>query len=233
MKILAIIPARGGSKGVPRKNIKLLGDKPLLEYSFQSASQSSLLSKIILSSEDIEIIAVAKSIGMNVPFVRPENLASDTASSIEVVKHAIDFFEQKNEFFDAVCLLQATSPFREKGFIDKAILKFIESGADALVSVLKVPHEYNPHWTFKANDKGMLTITTGEKEILKRRQDLPDTYFRDGSIYITKIEVIKTGTFFGKNLTFVENNPYFYVNIDTVSDWKIAENKLPQILTLM
>lgn len=233
MKILAIIPARGGSKGVPRKNIKRLGSKPLLAYTFNSAKESRFLSKIILSSEDAEIIKVAQSIGLDVPFERPANLAQDDSSSIEVVQHAINFFEKKGENFDAVCLLQVTSPFRENGFIDKAIQTFIDQKVDALVSVLKVPHEFNPHWTFVANAEGLLSIATGEKEIIKRRQELPNAYFRDGSVYITKVDTLKKGSFFGESLGFIESNPDYHVNIDTLNDWEQAEKMLPQIVPFL
>ena len=229
MKILAIIPARGRSKGVPGKNIKLLGNKSLLEYTFNSAKESRFLSKIILSTEDAEISSVAQSMGLEVPFERPANLAQDNSSSIEVVQHAIAFFEERGEKFDAVCLLQLTSPFRENGFVDKAIQAFIDKNVDALVSVLKVPHEFNPHWTFEANADGLLSIATGEKEIIKRRQELPNAYFRDGSVYITKVDTIKKGSFFGESLAFIESNPDFYVNIDTMNDWEQAEKMLPQI----
>ena len=138
MKVLAIIPARGGSKGVPGKNVKDLGGKPLLQYTFESAFESKLLSKTILSSEDTAIIETAKSIGLEVPFVRPDELATDSASSIEVVQHAVAFMESQGFFYDAVCLLQPTYPFRERGFIDKAIKKFTETGADTLISGLHV-----------------------------------------------------------------------------------------------
>jgi CMP-N,N'-diacetyllegionaminic acid synthase len=233
MKILAIIPARGGSKGVPRKNLKRLGENPLLYYSYQSAKQSVFLSKTILSSEDAEIISVANGFGLEAPFVRPQNLALDTTSSIDVVLHAITFLEKKGEIFDAVCLLQPTSPFRAKGFIDEAIQTFMEKKTDALVSVLKVPQEYNPHWTFEANTDGNLVIATGEKDIIKRRQDLPDAFFRDGSVYITKVSTIKKGSFFGESLSYIESNPDFHVNIDTIEDWKAAEAKLPKILAFI
>ncbi len=230
MKILGIIPARGGSKGISKKNIKFLGENSLLYYSFQSAQKSVLLDKIILSSEDAEIISVANTLGLEVPFIRPENLALDTTSSIEVVQHAISFFENKGHFFDAICLLQPTSPFRELGFIDKAIEMFIEKNTDALISVLEVPQEYNPHWTFESNQNDTLLIATGEKEIIKRRQDLPNAFFRDGSIYISKVEVIKKGSFFGETLSYIESNPDFYANIDTQNDWNKAEEKLTKIL---
>jgi CMP-N,N'-diacetyllegionaminic acid synthase len=226
MKILGIITARGGSKGVPGKNIKLLGEHSLLSYTTNAANQSKLLNKTILSSDDADIIIVAKKEKIEVPFIRPIELANDTATSISVVQHALAHMESIGEFYEAVCLLQPTSPFREKGFIDAAIRKFIAEDADALVSVLPVPHEYNPHWVFEPNSSGFLKIATGEKTIISRRQDLPKSYFRDGSVYITKTEIIKKGSFYGEKLSFIESNPDFYVNIDTLKDWEIAEKKL-------
>lgn len=223
MKVLAIIPARGGSKGVPGKNIKNLGGKPLIAYTIERAFESKKLSKIVLSSEDEEIINTAKNLGIEVPFVRPMELATDQAKSIDVVNHAVLELEKNNEFFDAVCLLQISSPFREKGFIDKAIQKFIDENVDALISVLKVPHEFNPHWTFIPDNTGHLRISTGDKEIITRRQDLPTSYYRDGSIYITKTDIIKKGSFYGEKLGYIENNPKYFINIDTLEDWKKAK----------
>jgi N-acylneuraminate cytidylyltransferase len=233
MKILGIIPARGGSKGILRKNLKVLGDKPLIAYSIEHALKSNLLSKVIVSTEDDEIAAVAKSYGAEVPFIRPEFLASDEASSIDVVKHAIDFFESEGEFYDAICLLQPTSPFRASGFTDNAIRQFIANNSSALVSVLEVPHEFNPHWTFESDENGLLKIATGEQEIIKRRQDLPQTFFRDGSLYLTKTELIKKGTFYGNQLGYILNNQELYVNIDTPKDWLLAEEKLPIISSIL
>jgi CMP-N,N'-diacetyllegionaminic acid synthase len=233
MKVLGIIPARGGSKGILRKNLKILGDKPLIAYSIDQALTSKLLSKVIVSTEDAEIASVAKAFGADVPFLRPSILATDEASSIEVVQHAIAFFESKGEFYDAICLLQPTSPFREKGFVDQSIRVFIDENSSALVSVLEVPHEFNPHWTFESDNNGLLKIATGEREIIKRRQDLPKAYFRDGSIYLTKTELIKSGTFYGNQLSYIVNNPDLYVNIDNPKDWDIAQEKLPTILSLL
>jgi N-acylneuraminate cytidylyltransferase len=233
MKILGIISARGGSKGVPEKNIKFLGTKPLIAYTIENALQSELLTKVIVSTDNEAIATISKRYGAEIPFIRPIMLATDSASSIDVVKHAIVFFENKNEFFDAICLLQPTTPFREMGMIDNAIKTFVDSNCDGLVSVLPVPHEYNPHWVFEANKFGQLKIATGDKEIIKRRQDLPKSFFRDGAIYLSKIETIKNGSFFGNNLGFVESNPDFYVNIDTMKDWELAKKKLAKIQKLL
>jgi CMP-N,N'-diacetyllegionaminic acid synthase len=229
MRILGVITARGGSKGVPGKNSKLLGALPLIAYTAIAANDSKKIFKTILSSDDKKIMEIAEEYQIEVPFIRPSELATDTSSSIDVVKHAVSYLEQRGEFYDAVCLLQPTSPFKQKGFIDKAIQKFIEAETDALVSVLPVPHEFNPHWIFEPNEKGNLKIATGELEIIKRRQDLPPAFFRDGAVYITKTEVIKNGSFYGNSLSYILNNPEMYVNIDSLEDWVEAEQKLPLI----
>lgn len=227
MKILGIIPARGGSKGIPRKNIKLLGGKPLLQYTSEVALKSKLLSQVILSSDDDEIIDTAKNLGLEVPFKRPENLSGDKSQTLHVIKHALKYFEKMGVFYDAVCILQVTSPFRSVDFLEKAISKFIKNNTDSLISVLKVPHEYNPHWTFKKNRKNKLEISTKDDVLISRRQDLPEAFYRDGSIYITKTNVIqKENSLYGDSISYIESNINFHVNIDTNKDWKKAEEIL-------
>ena len=224
MKILGLIPARGGSKGVPNKNIKLLGGKPLLEYTSEIALQSKLLSKVVLSSDSEEIMKVGKNLGLEVPFKRPIDLAEDKSPTLPVIKHTLNYFLSKGERFDAVCLLQVTSPFRTVGFLDTAIQKFKKKKTDSLVSVLEVPHEYNPHWTFEINNKGNLKVATGDDKIISRRQDLPKSYHRDGSIYITKSEVIlNQKSLYGNSISYIESSKEMYVNIDTLKDWERAE----------
>ena len=229
MKILGLIPARGGSKGIPGKNIKPLHGKPLLQYTFESAKESKLLSKLILSSDDAEILAVANEMGLETPFIRPAALAEDNTSSLEVVQHALKFFAQKGENFDAVCLLQPTTPFRRKGLVDEAIEKFVSRNFDSLLSVREVPSEYNPHWIFEEKD-GQLQIATGETEIISRRQELPKAYHRDGAIYLTRTEVLlEQNSLYGKNIGFIDTTGDPYVNIDTVQDWEEAERLLTNI----
>ncbi|QDO94179.1 acylneuraminate cytidylyltransferase family protein [Formosa sediminum] len=224
MKILGIIPARGGSKGVPGKNIKLLAGKPLLQYTSDVAKASKYLSKIVLSSDDDKIIELGKIMGLDVPFKRPNNLAQDKSPTLPVIIHALDFYANQGEFFDAVCLLQITSPFRTIEFLETAIETFLKNDTDSLVSVIEVPHEYNPHWVFEADDKGILYISTGESEIISRRQDLPRAFHRDGSVYLTKTEVLKhQNSLYGKSISYIESSKKTYVNIDTLEDWNKAE----------
>lgn len=225
MKLLALIPARGGSKGVPRKNIKLLGGKPLLWYSYESARESGLFTEIVLSTEDAEIAETGKSIGMMVPFMRPAEFATDAAKSIDVVNNTLDEMEKIGYQYDAVVLLQPTSPFRQKGVLNKAFQTFIDTQADSLVSVRKVPHQFNPHWLFEADENNLLRIATGDKELIGRRQELPDAYYRDGQIYITKTDVLKQQkSFTGKRLAYLLNeHEGSAINIDNMADWNEAE----------
>jgi N-acylneuraminate cytidylyltransferase len=223
MRILAIIPARSGSKGVPGKNIKLLGGKPLIWYTANSAKEAKLITDIIISTDSEEIADLVSKFGVEVPFIRPAELATDTASSVDVVIHAVKELSGRGKTYDAVCLLQPTNPFRQNGFIDKAIQKFIDAGTDSLVSVLPVPDEFNPHWIFEANENDTLSIATGEKEIIRRRQDLPRAFYRDGSVYLTRTStVLKDHSLYGNSIGYIINNPDFHVNIDTEEDWKAA-----------
>lgn len=227
MRILAIIPVRGGSKGVSGKNIKLLDGKPLLAYTSEIALQSKQLTEVIVSTEDELIREVAKNLGIKVPFVRPMTLAQDNTPTLDVIIHALEWYKNQNIFFDAVCLLQVTSPFRTVAFLDEAIEKFMKKDTDSLVSVQKVPHEYNPHWTFEENEQGNLKIATGETEIISRRQELPTAYHRDGSIYLTKTKVLlNEHSLYGKSTAFIESDSESYVNIDTLQDWEKAEEMI-------
>jgi CMP-N-acetylneuraminic acid synthetase len=229
MKILGLIPARGGSKGIPGKNIKNLGGKPLLQYTFESAKNSKLLSKVILSSDDPKIITIAEKAGLEVPFLRPGKLALDETSSLAVIQHALNYYAEKGENFDAVCLLQPTTPFRRPGLIDEAIGKFIARNFDSLLSVREVPAEFNPHWIFEEKE-GLLNLATGEEEIIPRRQELPKAYHRDGSIYLTKSEVVlKQNSLYGNKIGFIDTTGDPYVNIDTPEDWEKAEKLLTMI----
>ncbi|QYA24011.1 acylneuraminate cytidylyltransferase family protein [Gramella sp. MT6] len=222
MRILGLITARGGSKGIPGKNIKILGSIPLINYTIASAKESKLLSKIVLSSDDEEIMKISGQQGVEVPFKRPGELAEDNTPSLKVIQHALDFFKAKNENFDAICLLQPTTPFRRNGLIDDAIRKFISGNYDSLISVREIPTDFNPHWAFEDHN-GILRIATGEKTPIPRRQELPKAYHRDGTIYITATrQIMEENSLLGDNIGFINTMADDYVNIDTISDWERA-----------
>lgn len=226
MRVLGVIPARGGSKGVPGKNIRLLGGMPLIAYALAAAKQSALLSVCMVTTDSEDIAAIAREYGADVPFLRPPHLAQDDTASLPVIQHAVNWFIQQGITFDAVCLLQPTYPFRTPGFIDACITKFAKEQADTLLSVLPVPHQYNPHWVFERNGAGYLSIATGESAIIPRRQQLPEAFIRDGNIYLVRTEILmQQNTLYGKNISCQVSEPAWYVNIDTLDDWAIAEEK--------
>lgn len=227
MKVLGLIPARGGSKGVPRKNIRSLNGKPLLAYTAESALKSRLLTKVILSTEDEEIAETGRRHGLCVPFMRPAELAQDSTPSLAVVRHALISLEETGERYDALCLLQPTNPLRRTEDIDACIELLMNSEADSVVSILPVPHEYNPKWVFWKDGDGKISLSTGDSEIVSRRQDLPPAFHRDGSIYLTRRETIVNGkSLYGERVQGYEIERQFSANIDTEEDWLMVEQRI-------
>ena len=230
MKVLGLIPARGGSKGIPQKNIKKLNGLPLIAYSIKQGQKSKLINRLIVSTDDHKIKKVAESFEAEVPFIRPDYLSNSTASSLDVILHAVDWVENQGEKYDAVCLLQPTSPFRPAGVIDKAIEKFQERKIDSLVSLRAVPDHFNPHWTFQTNRNGFLKKAM-PGDLIGRRQDLPKYFHRDGAIYLLRIESLKkSGKLLGPEIEGYEINSPALINIDSHEDWEIAERYMSQIL---
>jgi len=227
MRVLGIIPARGGSKGIPRKNIRLLAGKPLIQYTIERALAAKKLSELIISTDDIEIANIGKRLGVRVPFIRPSGLAKDNTPTLPVVVHALMFLEDKGENYDAICLLQPTNPFRAPELIDDCIEKFLISNADTLISVSEVPHRYNPHWVYFEDRKGVLRISTGELSPIPRRQELPPAYYRDGSIYITKKNIIyQKNSLYGDRTIKYLVVPGDSITIDSNEDWQLAEKEI-------
>jgi CMP-N,N'-diacetyllegionaminic acid synthase len=229
-RIIGIVPARAGSKGIPGKNIKLLGNKPLLYYTALSSTNSKKLCKTILSTDSLEIAEIGKKFGLEVPFLRPMKLAQDNTPSYDVIMHAILYMERKfGEIYEIICLLQPTSPFRPKGFIDRALSMFVEQDADSLISVLPVPHSFNPHWIFEEKG-GFLRISTGENRIISSRQALPKAYLRDGAIYIFKRQtLLEKHSLYGDKIAYIEGSWDYHVNLDSPDDWNKAINIMDKI----
>ncbi len=220
MKTLAIIPARGGSKGLPGKNIKKLGDKPLIGWSIESAKKSSLIDKTIVSSDDKEIINIAKQFGANVPFVRPAELASDTASTKDVLIHALKYLAEQDENFDYLVLLQPTTPFRKNGDINKMITQAIKTNADMVVSVKETSS--NPYYVlFEENQLGYLQKSKPSN--FTRRQDCPTVYEYNGSVYVIKVSSLleNDSLSFNKTIKF-EMDDFHSVDIDNQFDFNFA-----------
>ena len=227
MNIIGIIPARGGSKGIPGKNIKTLGHRPLIAFTIESALESNYLTKVFLNSEDEHILQEGEKYAIE-NYKRPFQLAQDDTTSIAVIKEQLQKLLQYNQNIDAICLLQPTTPFRRKNLIDDAITKFKAGNYDSLISVREIPHQYNPYWAFSDHD-GTLELTVEREQIVSRRQDLPKTYHRDGAIYITKTEVIEQNSFFGNKTGFIDTTEDPHVNLDTMEDWKKAEELIKKL----
>lgn len=224
MKVLGLIPARGGSKGVPRKNIKFLAGKPLLGYTAEAALAAKRLTRVILSTDDEEIAETGRSFGIEVPFLRPVELAEDTTPTLPVVQHAIHFLELRGDRFDAVCLLQPTNPLRRTSDIDGCIELMESAQADTVFTMLTVPAEHNPHWVYFRNADGSLRLSTGESSPIPRRQDLPPAFHREGSVYVARRDVVMLGnSLYGSRVIGYEIERSRSVNIDNLEDWKRAE----------
>jgi CMP-N-acetylneuraminic acid synthetase len=223
MRVLGLIPARGGSKGIPRKNIKPLCGQPLLWYTAQAALAARRLSRVILSTEDDEVAAIGRECGVETPFKRPPELARDDAPMLPVAQHAMRWCEEHGDRFDALCLLQPTNPLRRAEDIDACIELLETSDADAVATVLPVPAEYNPHWVYFADDDGFLRLSTGEATPIPRRQELPRAFHREGSVYVVRRDALMDGdSFYGRRFKGFVLDPARSANIDTPEDWERA-----------
>lgn len=221
MKTLVIIPARGGSKGIPRKNIKPLNGKPLIYYSIDCARAICPDEDICVSTDDAEIISVVEQYGLKVPFVRPAELASDTAGTYEVLLHALDFYEKQGRHYDAVVLLQNTSPFRKTEQVKEALDLFNDS-VDMVVSVKECAA--NPYYcVFEEDAEGYLHVCKGDGNIF-RRQDAPKVYEYNGAIYIMNAITLKSTHMhkMQKRVKYVMDDLSSF-DLDTMWDWQMAE----------
>ena len=222
--ILVIIPARGGSKGIPRKNIKALNGKPLIEYTIDCARAIAPDKNICVSTDDDDIIDVVQAYGLHVPFKRPAELASDTAGTYEVLLHALDFYERQGYHFDMVVLLQNTSPFRTPDHVREALALY-DDGLDMVVSVKECAA--NPYYcVFEEDKEGYLHVSKGEGNIT-RRQDAPKVYEYNGAIYVINPASLKQMPLnkFSKRRKYVMDELHS-IDLDTMIDWQIAEMML-------
>ncbi|MDD2436483.1 MAG: acylneuraminate cytidylyltransferase family protein [Massilibacteroides sp.] len=217
-KILVIIPARGGSKGILGKNFKKLGGKPLIEYTIDLARQLFDDSAICISTDDLQIIQIAEHLGLKVPFIRPTELATDTSNTYDALLHAINFYEQKDFYYDVVLLLQPTSPFRLPKHIEEALALY-SPDIDMVVSV-KESHAASV--LCNENTNGYLNFVLNTKGI--RRQEMTTYYEYNGSIYVINIQSLKEKDIskFNKKIKYVMSAEYS-IDIDTPFDWNFAE----------
>ncbi|MBV6493611.1 MAG: CMP-N,N'-diacetyllegionaminic acid synthase [Turneriella sp.] len=223
---LAIIPARGGSKGLPSKNIKELCGKPLIAWSIEAALNSKYLDEVMVTTDSKEIAAIAKQYGAKVPFLRPAHLASDSATTFDAIKHTLDFYKQDiDKEFDYVVLLEPTSPLREVNDIDNMIEKIVQNEMefDSIVSIGEV-HEH-PSIMKKIITPNQLAPFCEELEMKTRRQDNKPAYFPYGVAYIAKTaSLLIEKTFYTKRNTFYEIKRHQCYEIDDIYDFLAIES---------
>lgn len=222
MKTLFLIPARSGSKGLPGKNTKILGNKPLIVHTIDFALQNIDIKNDILciSTDDDDVIKIAFDLGINLPFKRPSELATDEATTYDVIMHALNYYESQNTFFDNVLLLQPTSPFRlQEDFIN--LISAYDNNCDMVVSVKK--SKENPYFTlFEENELGFLNKS--KKGNFQRRQDCPDVFAYNGSMYLIKTDSLKNSIITNfKKIKKVLMPDERSVDIDTMADWILTE----------
>tara|TARA_Y100000591_G_C21839645_1_gene704800 strand:- start:1605 stop:2324 length:720 start_codon:yes stop_codon:yes gene_type:complete len=226
--ILGLIPARGGSKGLPQKNILPLLGTPLISWSIKSAESSKYIDKCIVSTDDNEIAQTAESYGGEVPFIRPEYLANDETSTIDVIIHAVNYFQEMSIVFDYLILLEPTSPLRETQDIDRAIEMLHEKRekADSIVGVSKVEATH-PAFDVTIGEKGLIKPYLAKSFKVFRRQEIQDLYFFEGTVYISKTEVLINRKSFYHDRTLPYIVPRWKsIEIDEKMDLMIAETLL-------
>lgn len=228
-KILGLIPARSGSKGLPQKNILPLLGKPLIAWTIEQALASKYLDKVIVSTDNEEIAEIAKKYGAKVPFMRPKELASDDAKSIDVITHAIDWFEVNNDFNELVMLLQPTSPLRTSGDIESAIELLFSRKAQSIVSVCEVDH--HPYWANILPVDGCMKDFLRQEYANRNRQELPVFYRLNGAIYLACCNYLKIQKNYFGNETYAYIMPRERsIDIDNEIDFKFAEYLLQRAL---
>ena len=222
-KVLAVIPARGDSKGIPRKNLYPLNGKPLIAYTIEAALKSKLLTRSIISTDSEEIAEVAEKFGGDVPFIRPNVLASDTASSIDVVKHAMKELEKADGVrYNYAVLLQPTTPLRLSEDIDKVVQKLISTQCDTVITMVDVG-AFHPARMYRIENDRLVGIME-ESIAMRRRQDLPPIYIRSGDVYACKRDIIfNRNSMLGNDCRPLVISPNRAINIDTLRDIVLAE----------
>ena len=234
-KILALIPARGGSKGIPKKNIKPLLGKPLIIWTIEQAQKSKYISRVFVSTEDKEIATIAEQGGVEVPFLRPEDLAQDKSQITDAIIHTLDTFEKMGEYYDIIIVLEPTSPLRKKDDIDNAIETFLHnsSDSDSLVSVGEI-HLENPYIMKTIKNNHVIPFINNKQKFYQRQQ-LPTIYFPYGVIYLSTVQAIrKCGTFYQETTIPYKIERWQNYEIDDIYDFYCVEtilrNKLKEVI---
>lgn len=226
-KILGIIPARGGSKGIPGKNIRLLNGKPLIYYTVEAARASELIDRLILTTDSPEIAEIGKSLGVDVPFLRPPELAQDDTPMLPVLEHAIQHVESGGWQPEIIVLLQPTAPLRRGEHIRLAVNMLMESKCDSVISVVEVPRHYVPDFVLKIEEGKLKPFL--DAPLATRRQDARPAFSRDGTIYVFWRDMFfEKHTIYGDDCRPILIPDHESCNLDTMMDWQEAERMLQE-----
>jgi len=218
--MIAIIPARGGSKGLPGKNIKALNDKPLIAYTIEAALNSKKITRVIVSTDDTEIAVVSMKYGAEVPFMRPDDLATDTARSVDAYNYTIQRLEREEDIsVKEIIVLQPTSPFRTSQHIDEAIELYLEKKADSVISYCQEQHPI--FWHKYVTLAGKLEEIF-EGDFIKNRQEVSPTFYPNGAIYIFSTDILLENKYYTSNSYAYIMEADVSVDIDTQMDWEFA-----------
>lgn len=229
-EIVGLIPARGGSKGIPRKNLANLAGKPLLAYTAEAALSACRLHRCLLSTDNEEIAEAGRSLGLAVPFLRPAELSRDEAPMLPVMQHALDWLVNEGARIDAIVLLQPTSPLRTSRHIDECVTRLIEDEADTAVSIMAVPHHFNPASVMVEKEGVLQSFLDGPQ--LLRRQDKPRVYARNGpAILAVRSETLRAGQLYGAKTIGYEMAAVDSLDIDAPDDLWLAEQMLKRRLS--
>ncbi len=224
--VLAIVPARGGSKGVPGKNTRPLAGKPLLAYTAEAARQSGVCDRAVLSTDSADIADVGRQSGLEVPFLRPAALAADDTPMLPVLTHALGMLAAEGWQPDIVVLLQPTSPLRRPEHVRAAVEQLIASGADSVVTVVEVPRHLSPDYVMRI-DEGRLQPFLPEGARVTRRQDARPAYSREGTVYACWRSTIEQyGGIYGHDCRPLLVDPRDSLSIDSEADWAEAERRI-------
>ena len=233
MNVLGVVTSRAGSKGIPGKNTRLLGGKPLIAHTIDAARESEVFDRLILSTDDEQAAAIARARGCEVPFMRPASLAGDDVPHLPVMQHALMWLRDHDRYVpDWVMILLPTSPLRQPFHIREAVDLAVASGADSIVSVDELPAHYNPMRVVTVDDNGWARLFVGGQPIRRRpgrRQDMPKAWVLNGAIYLFRTSVLFDPidpSLYGDKVAAYKMSPPYGLNIDDPEDWTIVERAL-------
>lgn len=227
MGVVAIVPARAGSKGIPGKNVKGLCGKPLLAYTAEVIRATRIFDRKLMSTDDTEIAALGRSLGLEAPFLRPSELARDDTSMQPVIEHALAWLESDGYEVDIVVLLQPTQPLRRAEDVVKAVKRLEQEACDSVVSIVPLPQQLCPDYVMRIDEEGHLVHFLPEGAQVTRRQDVRRAYVRDGTVYAFRAATLRDhGSIYGAVCMPLLIDPSNSINLDSEEEWREAERRL-------